>query len=65
MVITIIIVIVVVVVVVFVCITMCHKAVSRLNLFLHNNTSLLINGVPLKVVSMELYAISPVTVLPF
>jgi len=52
-------------VVVVMCLTMCHQTVSGLNLFLHNYTSLLINGVPFKIVAMELYAIDPVFVLPF
>jgi len=38
----------------------CYQVVSGLNLFLSNNTCLLINIVPIKVVSLGLYAARPV-----
>jgi hypothetical protein len=42
----------------------CHHIVSGLSLFLHNNTYLLINVVPFKVVSLGLHTASPVIVPP-
>jgi hypothetical protein len=46
--------------------TWCHPISPGLNLFLHNNnTLLLINVVPFKVISLGLYTVTPVLIVPF